>query len=60
LGNMELTTYDPSIKGDISCGERKPANAVVIAYLANADAKLKVDGVLKSIEFVPSDFKLKP
>ena len=60
FGNMELTTYDPSIRGDISCGERKPANAVVIAYIANADAKLKLNGILKSIEFVPADFKLKP
>ena len=57
---MELTTNDPSIRGDISCGERKPANAVVIAYIANADAKLKLNGILKSIEFVPADFKLKP
>jgi FimV-like protein len=60
FSDIELTTYDPSVKGDITCGERKPANAVVIAYVANADAKLKINGILKSIEFVPSDFKLKP
>jgi hypothetical protein len=48
------------MRGDISCGERKPANAVVIAYVGNADTKLKINGILKSIEFVPSDFKLKP
>ena len=57
---IELTTYDPAVKGDITCGERKPANAVVIAYIAGADKKLKIDGTLKSIEFVPADFKLKP
>ena len=56
--NLELTTYDPSIKGDVTCGERKPVNAVVIAYVVNADTK--IDGILKSIEFVPADFKLKP
>jgi FimV-like protein len=60
FSDIELTTYDPSVKGDITCGERKPANAVVIAYVANADAKLKINGILKSIEFVPSDFKLQP
>jgi tetratricopeptide (TPR) repeat protein len=60
FGDMQLTTYDPSIRGDISCGERKPANAAVIAYIVDADAKLKINGILKSIEFVPSDFKLKP
>ena len=57
---IELTTYDPAVKGDITCGERKPANAVIVAYLAGADKKLKIDGVLKSIEIVPADFKLKP
>jgi tetratricopeptide (TPR) repeat protein len=60
FSDIELTTYDPSMRGDISCGERKPANAVVIAYVGNADTKLKINGILKSIEFVPSDFKLKP
>jgi hypothetical protein len=58
--DMELTTYDTSVKGEITCGERKPANAVVVAYLPNTDKKLRIDGVLKSIEFVPADFKLKP
>ena len=58
--NIELTTYDPSVKGEISCGERKPANAVIVAYVANADKRLKIDGILKAIEFVPADFKLKP
>ena len=58
--DMELTTYDTSVKGEITCGERKPVNAVVVNYVVNSDKKLKFDGVLKSIEFVPADFKLKP
>lgn len=57
--NIELTTYDPSVKGEITCGDRRPVNAVVIAYVANADKRLKIDGILKAIEFVPADFKLK-
>ena len=56
--DIEITTYDTSVKGEITCGERKPVNAVIVAYIA--DKKLKIDGVLKSIEFVPADFKLKP
>jgi FimV-like protein len=28
--DMELTTYDTSVKGEITCGERKPVNTVVI------------------------------
>jgi tetratricopeptide (TPR) repeat protein len=58
--DIELTTYDPKVNGDITCGARKPENAVVVCYLPNTDKRLKVDGVLKSIEFVPADFKLKP
>ena len=49
--DIEITTYDPKVAGEISCGARKPENTVVVCYLSN--------GVLKSIEFVPADFKLK-
>jgi tetratricopeptide (TPR) repeat protein len=58
--DIELTTYDPKVNGEISCGPRKPENVVVVCYLPNADKRVKVDGTLKSIEFVPADFKLKP
>ena len=58
--DVEITTYDPTVKGEITCGVRNPANTVVVDFVAGADKKLKVDGVLKSIEFVPADFKLKP
>ena len=58
--DIELTTYDTSVKGEITCGERKPVNVVVVCYLPNTDKKIKADGILKSIEFVPDDFKLKP
>ena len=57
---IEITTYDPSVKGELTCGERKPASTVVMTYVANADKKLKIDGLLQSIEFVPAEFKLKP
>jgi tetratricopeptide (TPR) repeat protein len=58
--DIEITTYDTSVKGEITCGERKPVNVVVVCYLPNTDKKIKADGLLKSIEFVPNDFKLKP
>jgi tetratricopeptide (TPR) repeat protein len=49
--DIEITTYDPKVAGEITCGARKPENVVVVCYLPN--------GILKSIEFVPADFKLK-
>ena len=56
---IELTTYDPKVQGEITCGDRKPENSVIVAYVPNTDRKVKADGILKSIEFVPSDFTLK-
>ena len=57
--NIEITTYDPKVAGEITCGARKSENAVVVCYLPNTDKRVKADGVLKSIEFVPAEFKLK-
>lgn len=58
--DMELTTYSPDVKGEIGCGPRKPENVVIVCYLPNTDKRVKADGILKSIEFVPTDFKLTP
>ncbi len=57
--DIELTTYSPEVKGEIGCGPRKPENVVIICYVPGADKRTKTDGVLTSIEFVPTDFKLK-
>ena len=57
--DVEITTYDSSVKGEITCGERKPANGVIVDYVPNTDKRIKADGIIKSIEFVPADFKLK-
>lgn len=50
--DIEITTYDPKSGTEITCGPRKPESVVVVCYLPNSN-------VLKSIEFVPADFKLK-
>ena len=60
FNNLEIKTWDAEVSGEITCGERKLENGVVVCYVPNTDKRVKVDGVLKSIEFVPSDFKLKP
>ncbi len=57
--DIELTTYDTTVQGEISCGVRKPENTVIVCYTPNADKRIKADGTLKSIEFVPASFKLK-
>lgn len=60
FNNLEIRTWDAAVSGEITCGERKPENSVVVCYVLGPDRRLKIDGTLKSIEFVPSDFKLKP
>ena len=51
--DIEITTYDPKSGGEITCAPRKSESPVVVCYLPNTNE-------LKSIEFVPADFKLKP
>ena len=57
---VEITTYDPKVAGEITCGTRTWQNVVVLCYVPNTNKLSKMDGTLKSIEFVPPDFKLKP
>ena len=57
---VDITTYDPEVKGDIGCGARKAAEAVVVCFKAQSNKRVKSDGVLTSIEFVPANFKLAP
>ncbi|HVQ38677.1 MAG TPA: tetratricopeptide repeat protein, partial [Pyrinomonadaceae bacterium] len=56
---MNIVSFTESAGREITCGPRQPENDVVINYLPTADAHPNVDGVVKSIEFVPNDFKLK-
>ena len=57
---MDIVTFSNDTRGDITCGPRKPENNVVVAYVPSTPPRPKVDGVIKSVEFVPRDFTLKP
>jgi len=54
----DMTTDDAKSGGEIGCGPRKPESPVVVCYVPSRDQKLGADGTLKSLEFVPADFKL--
>ena len=66
FNNVEMKTWDAAVSGEITCGERKPEHSVVACYIPSTApttdkrVKTQTNGILKSIEFVPSDFKLKP
>jgi len=57
--DIEITTYDPKVAGELTCGPWKVPASVVVCYVPGVDKRAKVDGVLKSVEFVPAEFKLK-
>ena len=76
--HVEITTYSPEVAGEITCGPRKPENAVVVCFVPSTDTKAsdtrarpstpraksadtaaRPDGTIRSLEFVPKDFKLK-
>ncbi|HSS22558.1 MAG TPA: tetratricopeptide repeat protein [Pyrinomonadaceae bacterium] len=60
LRHVEFRSFSDDAHGHITCGPRLPENNVVVVYVAAADSRPKVDGLIKSVEFVPGDFKLKP
>jgi tetratricopeptide (TPR) repeat protein len=57
--SVMMKAFSEDTGGMITCGPRKPENAVVICFVPSADARPLVEGTIKSIEFVPKDFKLK-
>lgn len=57
---IQRTTFTEDVRGTLTCGKRKPENAVVVCYLPSSNKEAKIDGVLRSVEFVPSDFTLAP
>jgi FimV-like protein len=58
--HAHIVSFSDDAGRQITCGLRKPQNNVVVAYVPAPDTRLKIEGVLKSVEFVPPDFKLKP
>jgi Tfp pilus assembly protein PilF len=57
--DVEITTYNPEVKGDVTCGPKKIDEPVVVCFKPITDKRLRADGTITSIEFVPKDFKLK-
>lgn len=57
--NVDLMSFSEDAGGQVTCGPRKPENNVVVSYLPPTNTRLKIDGLIKSVQFVPHDFKLK-
>jgi tetratricopeptide (TPR) repeat protein len=57
--NVQMVSFSADAGMEVTCGPRKPENAVVICYVPSSEPKARFDGTIKSMEFVPKDFKLK-
>lgn len=60
FGHANMVSFSEDAGRQITCGLRKLENNVVVDFVRNTDPRLKIDGVLKSVEFVPPEFVLKP
>jgi tetratricopeptide (TPR) repeat protein len=58
LERVRFVTFTPEVRGEISCGQRRPPNAVVVTYRTAREARTRSDGEMVAVEFVPSDFQL--
>ncbi len=58
--NLSFRSFSADAGREITCGPRMAGNNVVVTYVRPAEMRAQVAGVMKAIEFVPSDFKLNP
>ena len=56
--NAQFKTYNRDVQGYLTCGPRRAEEPVVVCY--SATQHQQSDGILRSIEFVPDGFLLKP
>ncbi|MEK6280036.1 MAG: tetratricopeptide repeat protein [Acidobacteriota bacterium] len=58
--NLNFKSFSADAGREITCGPRMAGNNVVVTYVRPVEARAQIAGVTKSIEFVPSDFRLTP
>jgi tetratricopeptide (TPR) repeat protein len=58
--NLNFRSFSADAGREITCGPRMAGNNVVITFVRPAEERAQIAGVTKSVEFVPSDFKLSP
>ena len=57
--DIKIAAFSSDAGSELTCGPRKPENEVVVCYVPSKGVRAKFNGVLKSVEFVPKEFKLK-
>ncbi len=58
LERVRFVTFTTEVRGQISCGQRRPPNPVVVTYRLAQGGPGRSDGEMVAVEFVPADFYL--
>ncbi len=58
LERVRFVTFTEGIGREMTCGQRRPPNPVVVTYLPAKDARARIDGEMVAVEFVPPGFQL--
>jgi len=58
LERVRFVTYTAGMRGEMTCGTRRPPNAVVVTYRPESEIRIGSVGEVIAIEFVPTDFHL--
>jgi tetratricopeptide (TPR) repeat protein len=58
LERVRFVTYTDEVGREMTCGQRRPPNSVVVTYLPLKDSRMRSDGEMVAVEFVPPGFQL--
>ena len=58
LERVRFVTYTTGIRGEMSCGTRRPPNPVVITFRPGREDRNRSAGEVVAVEFVPANFQL--
>ena len=56
LNHIRFVSYTTEAKGRMECGQREPANPVLVTYRAPKNTAFNIDGEVIAVEFVPADW----
>lgn len=56
LNRIRFVTYTTEAAGKMECGQREPANPVLVTYRAPKNTAFNIDGEVIAVEFIPADW----
>ena len=56
LHRIRFVTYTAEVRGEVTCGERAPANHVLVTYRPAAAGAGQADGEVTAVEFMPREW----